>query len=117
MGVNQYQNPLGSLSAPGYAASGSNPCRSNGLLSPVHAYEAQKFISRLFLALEAAQDAARHSRAAGFLHASHHHAQMTRLHDHRHTLGLQDLKNGIGNLLGQPLLDLESPGKHVGNPG
>ncbi|KAH6606961.1 hypothetical protein Trco_006114 [Trichoderma cornu-damae] len=58
----------------------------------------------------------RYGGAGRLLHAAHDHAQVGRLHDHGHALGLQDLEYGIRHVLGQALLDLQPPGEHLGNP-
>lgn len=57
------------------------------------------------------------SRAGGRLsNSSHDHAQMRTLHHHRHAARLQDLLDRHGNLLRQPLLQLQPPREHLRDP-
>ncbi len=50
-------------------------------------------------------------------HAAQGHALMFRLDDHPNTLGVQIGVEPVGNLLGQPLLHLQSSGKPVDDAG
>ncbi len=81
------------------------------------ANKAQKLVARLGLALKAAEDAAGYGRGAGLLDAAHHHAQVAGLHDDGDALGLENLHDGVGDLLGQALLDLQAAGVHFGDAG
>lgn len=85
-----------------------------GLLEP---HEAEELVARLGLCLEAAEDAARDGAGRRLLHAPHDHAQMARLHDDGDALGLEDLHDGVGDLLGQALLDLQAAAEHLGDAG
>jgi hypothetical protein len=89
----------------------------SSLLSLVNADEVEEFVARLGLALEAAKNAAGDGASGGLFNAAHHHAQVARLHDHGDTLGLEDLHDGVGDFLGQALLDLKTAGKHLGDSG
>ena len=53
------------------------------------------------------------SSAAGFLHTTHNHAKMGRLHDDTYSPWLQDLGDGQSHLLGETFLHLESSRKHL----
>lgn len=87
------------------------------LLSLVNTDEVEELVARLGLALEAAENAAGDGAGGGLFDAAHHHAQVARLHDHGDTLGLEDLHDGVGDFLGQALLDLKTAGKHLGDSG
>ena len=52
-----------------------------------------------------------------FLHAAHHHAQVTRLNHYTYTLGLDGVLNGLRNLHCQALLDLQTAGKDIDQAG
>ena len=52
-----------------------------------------------------------------FLDAAHRHAQVGRLADHRHTQRIDLLADGLGNLVGHPLLNLQPPRKDIHQPG
>lgn len=83
--------------------------------STVNTNQAQELAPRLLPRLKAAQHAAGNGTARGLLDTSHNHAQVAALHDNRDTLGLEDLHDSIGHLLGQALLDLQSAREQVGN--
>jgi hypothetical protein len=52
------------------------------------------------------------------LDASHGHAQVLALDDHHARLaGAEVLDEGVGDLRGEPLLDLRTLGEHVDEPG
>lgn len=85
--------------------------------SSANTHEAQKLVARLGLALKAAEDAAGNGRCPRLLDAAHDHAQVARLHDDGDALGLENLHDGVGNLLGQALLDLQAAGVHFGDAG
>ncbi len=42
---------------------------------------------------------------------AHHHAEMARFNDHADALWLDGFLNGLGNLRGQPFLDLQAAGE------
>src|SRR5947208_16472396 len=44
-------------------------------------------------------------------YSAHHHAEMARFNDHANSLWLDGFLNGLGNLRGQPLLDLQAAGE------
>lgn len=50
-----------------------------------------------------------------FFHAPHHHAHVTTLHDNTDAIGLNGVLYGLGNLLCEAFLDLESPREAIGN--
>jgi hypothetical protein len=77
--------------------------------------KAEELVASLALALEAAEDTASNSSCARLLDSAHHHAQVARLHDDGDALGLDNLHNGVGDLLGQAFLDLQAAGVHLGN--
>lgn len=83
----------------------------------VDANQVQELIPRLLLALKAPQNTARDGARAGLLDTPHDHAQVAGLHDDRNTLRLEDLHDGIGNFLSQPLLDLQSTCEQLRDPG
>ena len=60
---------------------------------------------------EAAQHGGSHGGGVLLFDAAHHHAKMARLNDHAHTLRLDRLLNGLGNLRGQALLNLQAAEK------
>ncbi|KAG8670770.1 hypothetical protein FPOAC1_004004 [Fusarium poae] len=72
----------------------------------VHSDIMHELISRLTLLLETSQHAACQSCGTGLLNATHHHAQVARLHDDGNTLRPEDFHDGMSDLLGQALLDL-----------
>ncbi len=47
---------------------------------------------------------------------AHHHAEMARFNDHADALWLDGFLNGLGNLRGQPLLDLQAAGENFDEP-
>src|SRR6516164_2607641 len=51
-----------------------------------------------------------------FLHPAHHHTKMARLNYHAHSLWLNHFLNGLGNLGGESLLDLQTAGKDLDQP-
>ena len=79
------------------------------------AKEAEELGPRLLLALEAAKNAAGYGACGGLLHAAHHHAQVARVHDDGHTLGLEYLHDGVGYLARQPFLHLQAAREHLGD--
>lgn len=87
------------------------------LCLPVDANKAKELVPGLGLALEAAQDAAGDGGGRRLLDAAHDHAEVGRLHDDGDALGLEDLHDGVGHLLGEALLDLEPAGEHLGDAG
>lgn len=70
------------------------------LLSSIQPHQAKKLIPRLLPLLNTPQHTTRNSARTRLLHAPHNHTQMTTLHDHRHTLGFQDLHYGVCDVLG-----------------
>lgn len=92
-------------------------CRFRSRCSPVDTNKAQELVSRLGLALEASEDAAGDGGGAPLLDAAHDHAEMAGLHDDGDALGLEDLHDGVGDFLGEALLDLETAGVHLGDAG
>lgn len=85
--------------------------------SLVDANEVEELVSRLGLALEAAENAAGDGAGGGLFDTAHHHAQMARLHDYSDTLRLEDLHNGVSNFLSQAFLNLQAAGEHLGDSG
>lgn len=83
--------------------------------SPVDADEAEKLVPGLGLLLEAAEDAGGDGGGGRLLNAAHDHAQVAGLHDDGDALGLEDLHDGVGDLLGEALLDLKATGEHLGD--
>src|SRR5918999_1260215 len=59
----------------------------------------------------------RHRETILLLHPSHDHAEVTRLHHHAHTLGLEHLHKRRGNLVGQTFLELEATRKYIDDTG
>lgn len=57
----------------------------------------------------------RHHRILLF-DTAHHHAQVLGFDDNRHALGTNGMLDGVGNLLGQFFLNLQTPRIHVDNP-
>src|SRR5438128_11248682 len=47
---------------------------------------------------------------------AHHHAEMARFNDHADALWLDGFLNSLGNLRGQPLLDLQAAGENFDAP-
>lgn len=83
--------------------------------SPVDADEAEELVSSLGLALEAAEDARSDCGGRGLLDAAHGHAEMRGFHDDGDALGLEDLHDGVGDLLGEALLNLKAAREHLGD--
>ena len=54
---------------------------------------------------------------AGLLDAPHRHAQVLGLNHHEHAAGRQHRGDGVGDLRGHALLDLEAAGEPVDQPG
>jgi len=86
-------------------------------LSAINADEAEEFIPRLLLAFEASQDAACDGASRCLLNSSHNHAEMSRFHYDGDTLWFENFHDGIGDFLGQALLDLQTAGKQFGDAG
>lgn len=86
-------------------------------LLSVDADQREKFVARLGLALEAAEDARGNGGGGSLLDAAHDHAEVGGLHDDGDALGLEDVHDGVGDLLCEALLDLEAASVHFGDAG
>src|ERR1700722_4617154 len=69
------------------------------------------------LLLEDSDHSRGHGRGVLLLHPPHHHAQVPGLDHHAHSLGINRILNGIGDLPCKPLLHLQAPGKDLHQPG
>lgn len=83
-------------------------------LLPVH--QVQKLLPRLGRRPHTAEHTRRDRRAVGLADAAHGDTQMGRLHHDGHAEGLEHLGHREGDLLRQPLLDLEPAREHFGDP-
>src|SRR5208282_6558638 len=84
----------------------SNPIRAL-------ADQGQEFGSGFLFVAEAAEHGRRYRRRMLFLDASHHHAEMPGLDDHADALGIDSVLDGLGDLRGQALLDLQAARESV----
>lgn len=64
--------------------------------------------------LEAAEDAASDSGGTRLFDATYHHAEVTRLHDDSNALWVEYFLDGVGDLFGEALLNLQPPREHLG---
>src|SRR5579884_2526769 len=62
-------------------------------------------------------DLGRHRDGAGLAHPPHGHAEVLGLDDDEHAPGLEPFDEGVGDLGGQPLLDLGPAGEPLDQPG
>src|SRR5262245_34749728 len=62
---------------------------------------------------ERTQHGARDGKRVLFFHATHRHAQVRAFAHDGHTEWIDLLTNGLGNLVGHPLLDLQATSEHV----
>src|SRR5215471_4074360 len=76
----------------------------------------QKFVAGLFVVTESPQHGAGDRRTVLFFHTAHLHAKMARFDDHADALRRDLLLDGLGDLAGHALLDLQPPGEHVHQP-
>ena len=67
----------------------------------------QELVPRLGVLPELPEHAGRDRLRVDLLHAPHHHAHVARLDDHADAGGRHGLDHGLGDLAGEPLLDLE----------
>src|SRR5256885_3055738 len=79
--------------------------------------EPQEFIARLAVVAERAAQRAGDGLGVLLLYAAHHHAQVIRLDHDADARRLEDAAERIGNLIGEPLLDLEPPRKDLDDAG
>src|SRR5262249_50764438 len=76
----------------------------------------QEFHASL-LGLEHAKHCARNRTGILFLHSAHDHAHVLRLDNHTHSEGSDLRVDGIGNLIGEPFLDLKPATEDLNQPG
>src|ERR1700757_3081459 len=70
--------------------------------------QGEEFGAGFFGVAEAAQHRAGNGRGVLLFYAAHHHAEMARFDDHAHALRFDDLLDGLGDLRGEALLNLEA---------
>ena len=79
--------------------------------------KAQEFVPGLGAPLEASKDGAGDGRGRSLFDAAHDHAKVLRLHYDGDTLGLENVHDGVGNFLGEALLDLKAAGVYLSDTG
>ena len=79
-------------------------------------HQGQHFAAAALVAAENAHHAAGRHHHAGRVDAPRAHASVARLDDHRNALGVEMLADAVGDLRGQPLLDLQPPREAVQHP-
>jgi hypothetical protein len=89
----------------------------SGRLTPLPAQNFEEPCVHSFIFLELAKAARGHSVARRFLDPSHLNAEMARLHHHGDATRVEDLIDSLGDLAGQPLLQLKAPREEVDQPG
>jgi len=77
------------------------------------ANQRQKFIPRLLVVPEAAKHGTGHSLAVLLFDAAHLHTEVARFDNYADTLGADFFLDGLGDLAGEALLNLEAAGKHI----
>jgi hypothetical protein len=86
------------------------PCNATNdhpiFLTPIQTNQTEELIPSLFPLFYTTEDTTGNGRSARFLHASHDHAKMARLHDYSHALGLENFHYRMGNVFCNPFLDL-----------
>src|SRR5712692_9521939 len=86
-------------------------------LGTLPAHQRQKLIPRLLIVTERAEHGAGHRRAVLLLHAAHLHAEMAGFDNHANTLWSDFFLDGLGDLAGHALLNLQAAREHVNHAG
>ena len=81
------------------------------------ANQLEELHARARVVAEGAEHGAGDGEGVLLLDAAHRHAQVRALADHRHAERIDLLADGLGDLVGHPLLDLQPPREHVHEPG
>jgi len=77
--------------------------------------QANELIARADIFLEHAPHCARDRKGILLLDSPHLHAEVLRFNHHAHAFWVEGIRKALGDLLGQPFLDLEPVGEHVHN--
>ena len=72
----------------------------------------QELIPRLLLLSETSQHRRRDRGGMLLLYSAHHHAEMAGLDNYPHSLRMNRVLNGLGNLRGQAFLNLQTAGEN-----
>ena len=83
----------------------------------MHPDEFEEFAPGGHVILETPEDGGGHHLAVLLFDPAHHHAEVLALDDHTHTLGVDGFHEGLGDLAGEALLDLEAPGEAIDEAG
>src|SRR5229473_4150486 len=86
-------------------------------LGTLPAHEREKFVARLLIVTESAEHGAGHRRAMLLLHTAHLHAEVAGFDNHADALGSDFLLDGLRDLAGQALLNLQPAREHVHDAG
>ena len=78
--------------------------------------ELEELHARPRIVAERAEHGARHGEGVLLLDAAHRHAEVGGLHDDRHAERRDLLADRVGDLVRQPLLDLQAAAEHVHEP-
>src|SRR5260370_6809098 len=77
----------------------------------------EKLVARLLIVTESAEHSAGHCRTVLLLHAAHLHAEMAGFDNHANTLRSDFFLDGLRDLAGHALLNLQAARKHVYHAG
>lgn len=75
--------------------------------------EGQEFVASLFVVAEGAEHGAGYGLAVLLFDAAHLHAEVAGFDDHAYALGSDFFLDGLRDLTGETLLDLQAAGEHV----
>src|SRR5258708_25234060 len=85
-------------------------------LGVLAAHKSEKFVARLLIVTESAEHSTGNCRTVLLLHAAHLHTQMAGFDDYADTLRSDFFLDGLRDLTGHALLDLQAAGKPIDHP-
>ena len=83
-------------------------------LTLFRAHQGQEFVPGLLVVAEGAEHGAGDRLAVLLFHSAHLHAEVARFNDHAHALRADFLGDGVGDLAGHALLNLQAAGAASG---
>src|SRR5260370_2273038 len=86
-------------------------------LAVSRADQREKLVARLLIVTESAEHSAGHCRTMLLLHAAHLHTEMAGLDNQANTVRSDFFLDGLGDLAGHALLNLQAARKHVDHAG
>src|SRR5229473_7352031 len=82
-------------------------------LGVLAAHKSEKFVARLLIVTESAEHSTGNCRTVLLLHAAHLHTQMAGFDDYADALRSDFFLDGLRDLTGHALLDLQAAGEHI----